>query len=118
MIIKEKKKVKFINVSQIEIRKGEGRHPFKCVTIFNNGSEWVIRMPLLSKLCESVGICEDKKYPQGLGRNMFLLANLIKIYKPYLEKNGFKLNEEDYNKAIKHKINSEIKIINKIEAKK
>jgi len=105
--------MKFINVTKIEIRKGERGHPFKCVAIFDNKEEWVIRLPIMERLCEGIGICEDKKYPNGLGRNMFLLAHLTKVYKKYLMEHQFKPNKEEYERALKHKIISKIKIIDK-----
>jgi hypothetical protein len=70
-------------------------------------------MPELEKLCEGIGICEDKKFPNGLGRNMFFLAHLFDIYKEYFKKHNLILNDNDYNFAMNFKIKTEIKIEDK-----
>lgn len=104
--------MKFLNIKLIQIRKGENGHPFKVVAIFENDEEWTIRMPELEKICEAIGICEDKKYKKEkgninefndnvLGRNYFLLAHLIDIYSNYLKSKGFNPPEKDIKKAKK-----------------
>ena len=101
----------YINVERIEIRKGDYHFPFKCVAIFDNGDQWTIRMPILEKLCDALGKCEDKRYPNGLGRNMFLLGHLMDIYKEYLDKHNFKPNPNHLDFSKSKKIRSNIKII-------
>lgn len=109
----------YLNIKEIQIRKGEEGHPFKVVAIFENDGEWTIRMPELEKICEAIGICEDKKYGKDkgninefndnvLGRNFFLLAHLKDIYEDYLKSNGFNPPEKDIKTA--KKISTDLKI--------
>jgi len=46
---------------------------------------------ILTKIAE----CEDKKYPNGLGRNMILLKYIYPIFKEYLDSHGFIPNTRD-----------------------
>jgi len=106
-----------INIKKIQIRGGERGHKFKCVAMFDNGNEWTVRMGELEKLCEAIGICEDRKYPNGLGRNMFFLAHLTEPYKNYFNVKGILIPKNDLEFCNRYKIKTDIEIENLVGEK-
>jgi len=71
----------------------------------NNGEEyiWVARNESLAKAIKLIAENEDKKYPLGLGRNLFFLSWLYEIYIKYLVGFGFRPPTEDLIKAERFK---------------
>lgn len=70
----------------------------------NNEYIWVARNESLYAAIEKIGLNEEKKYPNGFGRNMFFLAWLYDFYEHYLTKFGFRPPEKDLDfcKSMKH----------------
>ena len=85
---------------------------YTCQIVFVDKAEneygWVAKYEDLAKAIELISENEDKKYdvenkPWVLGRNMFFLSWLYKIWQTYLNKYGFKPPEKDLELAKKHK---------------
>jgi len=89
--ISEENLIKDSNGKFIKFRRSE----FTVRMKFDNMEMWTPTnneiVEILRQICE----CEDKKYPAGPGRNMFFIKHVYPLFKPYLEKNGFKLQERE-----------------------
>ena len=119
--MKEKKFLKIKDITMLEddresniIRDNSGnkisnkQSEYTCKFILedkdNNEYVWVAENKSLYTAIEKIGLNEDKKYPNGLGRNMFFLAWLYDFYEHYLTKFGFKPSAQDlaFSKKMKH----------------
>lgn len=69
----------------------------------NNEYLWVAKNKDLAEAIELIAKSEDKKYPYGLGRNLFFLSWLYQIYEKYLTRHGFNPPKEDLEKGEKFK---------------
>ena len=87
-----------------------GNKQSKCTCKFvlenkeGNEFEWVAENKSLYTAIEKIGLNEEKKYPNGFGRNMFFLAWLYDFYEHYLTKFGFNPPKKDLDfcKKMKH----------------
>jgi len=84
------------------------RIPFEVTKLWTPFNKDIILT--LNEICK----CEDKKYPEGLGRNMIFLAYIYPMFKDILDKTGFiapnnisfcieqaKRSEKEYEEIIK-----------------
>jgi len=80
--------------------------PIKFIMIQGNIEKlWTPWNYQIAEILNQICICEDNKYPTGLGRNMFFNAYIYPLFKEYLKKNGFNPNFNEIsfceNQAIK-----------------
>lgn len=75
---------------------GYKQSEYTCKVYFETGeSFWVPLGEDLGSILKLISKNEDYKYPNGLGRDMFLLAYIYPIYRKYLLRYGFKPKEMD-----------------------
>ena len=75
---------------------GYKQSKYTCRVYFETGeSFWVPLGEDLGIILKLISKNEDYKYPNGLGRDMFLLAYIYPIYKKYFIMYGFEPKESD-----------------------
>ena len=79
---------------------GYRQSEFICKIYFENGEcAFVPSNPEIFNILQLISKNEDYKYPNGLGRNMILLAYIYPLYKTYFKKYGFVPLKSDLNFA-------------------